>query len=397
MAIDYLTARNGVRIPLWVPVNEVESSALDQLRNVAELPWVAKLAAMPDIHAGQGATIGTVIGMREAVSPSAVGVDIGCGMGAVRTNLDPKKVERRRPMVRAAIESRIPFGFASQETPVYGRAPGKLKAEAEALFAEFKKLTPEVQDHIDRAKLQLGTLGGGNHFIEVNADSKGNVWVMLHSGSRWIGKELADTHTKRAMALGHNEGLPDKALSVFLADTEEFGNYWRDLRWAQRYAALNRQIMLWLCEEALSEFWPGLKFESEPVWCHHNYVALEQHDGEDLFVTRKGAIRAAPGDLGIIPGAMAVRSYIVRGRGCEEALQSAPHGAGRKMSRGAAKRKFTQADIDEQLKGVECRKDKGIIDELPKTYKPIKRVIENSAELVEIVAQLEPAILVVKG
>jgi tRNA-splicing ligase RtcB len=397
MALDYLKARNGMLIPMWVAANEVESQALDQLRNVAELPWVVRLAAMPDIHAGKGATVGTVIGMRDAVSPSAVGVDGGCGMGVVQTNLDAGKVTRKLAKLRAEIEARIPIGFSSHTTPAYTAAPGELAREAEQLFAEFGSLTPEVQAHIDRAKHQLGTLGGGNHFIELSLDADKNVWLMLHSGSRWIGKELADTHILKAMALGHNAALPDKALAVFLADTPEMHAYWNDLTWAQQYAALNRKLMLWLYEEVLQEFWPGLQFTSEPIWCHHNYAEQEIHDGDKLYVTRKGAIRAQAGDLGIVPGAVGAPSYIVRGRGCAEALQSAPHGAGRKMSRGAAKRKFTQADIDEQTAGVECKKDKSILDELRGAYKPIKRVIANSAELVEIVVQLDPALLCVKG
>jgi len=397
MALDYLKARNGTLIPMWVAANEVESQALDQLRNVAELPWVVRLAAMPDIHAGKGATVGTVIGMRDAVSPSAVGVDGGCGMGVVQTNLDAGKVTRKLAKLRAEIEARIPIGFSSHTTPAYTAAPGELAREAEQLFAEFGSLTPEVQAHIDRAKHQLGTLGGGNHFIELSLDADKNVWLMLHSGSRWIGKELADTHILKAMALGHNAALSDKALAVFLADTPEMRAYWNDLTWTQRYAALNRKLMLWLYEEVLQEFWPGLQFTSEPVWCHHNYAEQEIHDGDKLYVTRKGAIRAQAGDLGIVPGAVGASSYIVRGRGCAEALQSAPHGAGRKMSRGAAKRKFTQADIDEQTAGVECKKDKSILDELRGAYKPIKRVIANSAELVEIVVQLDPALLCIKG
>jgi tRNA-splicing ligase RtcB len=396
MAIDYLKARDGSKVPLWVPISEVESQALDQVRNVADLPWVARLAVMPDVHAGMGATIGTVIGMREAVSPSTVGVDIGCGMGAMRTNLDVGKLRRRLPALRAAIEERVPVGFQGHESLAYRDAPATLKKEAEQLFDEFHGLSDEVQHGIGRAQSQLGTLGGGNHFIELSLDADKTVWLMLHSGSRWIGKELADVNIKKAMALPHNSALPDKALSVFLADTPEFARYWRDLRWAQHYASLNRRLMAWLCCEAIKGFWPGVTTD-DGIWCHHNYVALEHHDGEPLFVTRKGAIRACAFDEGIIPGAMGSRSYLVRGRGCAESLNSAPHGAGRKMSRSKAKKRFTLADVKEQTKGVECKKDKSVLDELRGAYKPIKRVIQNSDELVEVTTELEPALLCVKG
>jgi tRNA-splicing ligase RtcB len=264
------------------------------------------------------------------------------------------------------------------------------------LLQEFKSLTPEVQGDFVRAHDQLGTLGGGNHFIEVCEDTDGLVWLMLHSGSRWIGKTLAEIHMSKAIDLGHNIGLPDRALSVFLSGTPEMAAYRRDLFWAQRYAMANRKVMMDLLMQACVRMWPSCVSTFE-VWCHHNYVAEELHYGEELIVTRKGAINADAGRYGIIPGAMGSKSYIVRGLGNPESLCSAPHGAGRKMSRGAAKRKFELEDLIRQTEGTYCRKDRDVIDEIPGAYKSIEKVIENSSELVEVVAELQPAIVCVKG
>ena len=397
MAISYLKTKADLKeIPLWVPVAEVESQALDQLRNIASLPWIAKMAVMPDVHLGKGATVGSVIAMRGAISPAAVGVDIGCGMGAVRTNLDVDKVIRRAPAIRADIEAAIPVGFNKHENFSFHHVPDLVKNEAVELMSQFNSLSPKVQKESGRAAKQIGTLGGGNHFIEINRDSNNAVWLMLHSGSRWIGKELAEIHTKVAMSLGHNVGIQDKALAAFLSGTPEMEAYRQDLYWAQRYAMVNRKLMMWLLKEVIAKFFPSLKTDSD-VWCHHNYVAEETHYDEHLFVTRKGAIRAATGDMGIIPGAIGAKSYIVRGKGCAEALNSAPHGAGRQMSRGQAKRTFTMKDFVEQTHGVECRKDKGMIDEIRGSYKDIDKVIHYSNDLVEVVHELQPALICVKG
>ena len=401
MSVSKLKTREGSsieEIPLWTDVNRVESQALDQLRNIASLPWVAHMSVMPDVHLGRGATVGSVIATRGAVSPAAVGVDIGCGMGAVRTNLKADKVMRRAAKIRSEIEAAIPVGFNSHDESAVNSLPdGHIKQAALDLLDEFNTLTPEVQGEVSRAAVQLGTLGGGNHFIELNVDSDGSVWLMLHSGSRWIGNALATTHMKTAMKLQHNVGICDKALSAFLSGTPEMDAYRRDLYWAQRYAMVNRWIMMHLYQDAIRKFFPGLKVVGDPVWCHHNYVAEEVHYGEELFVTRKGAINAEVGKMGIIPGAMGAKSYIVKGKGCTEALNSAPHGAGRKMSRSKAKKKFTVKDLIEQTKGVECRKDKGVIDEIKGAYKKIEDVIHYSDNLVEVVAELQPAIICVKG
>jgi len=379
---------------LWTPVEEIESQALTQLRNIASLPWVAHVAVMPDVHFGKGATVGSVIAMRGAVSPAAVGVDIGCGMGAVRTSLDAAGLPESLRRIRSDLESAIPVGFAAHLEPVKPRDP-RLKAEVKELLDGFAELDPAVKDLGGRAAKQLGTLGGGNHFIELCVDTEARVWLMLHSGSRNIGKSLAEVHMGRAKKLKHNRALADPDLAVFLAGTEEMDTYRRDLDWAQRYAMLNRRLMFDLYMDVIRRHFPQVRFD-EPVLCHHNYVAEETHHGESLLVTRKGAISARAGQLGVIPGSMGTRSYIVRGLGNAESLHSASHGAGRKMSRGEAKRQFSVKDLAEQTAGVECRKDGGVLDEIPGAYKPIEQVMEHQKDLVEVVAELKQ-VLCVKG
>ncbi|AUX40268.1 hypothetical protein SOCE26_016680 [Sorangium cellulosum] len=379
----------NVDIKMWTRPEEVEPVALEQLRNISALPWVFHhVAAMPDVHFGKGATVGSVIAMRGAVSPAAVGVDIGCGMGALRTNLTASDLPDDLKRIRSDIERAIPVGFASHD------APPKRFVDL-PLWEEFKSLTPKVQGLFTKARCQLGTLGGGNHFIELCLDTEGRVWLMLHSGSRNIGKELAEIHIATAKKLAHNRDLPDRDLAVFLAGTPEMKAYRHDLFWAQRYARANREAMFHLAEGALRRHFPDLEIQ-EAITCHHNYVAEEVHFGEEVLVTRKGAIRAGKGELGIIPGSMGTRSYIVRGLGNPEAFESASHGAGRKMSRGEAKRRFTVKDLAAQTAGVECRKDGGVLDEIPSAYKPIERVMEDQRDLVEVVAELRQ-VMCVKG
>lgn len=400
MAISTLKGAT-VEAQLWAEVSEVESQALSQLRNIASLPWIAHLAVMPDVHFGKGATVGSVIGMRGAVSPAAVGVDIGCGMGAIKTNLKSSDLGENLKDLRLEIEELIPVGFSGHESQkIIETIPDSkdkmaLKKDVGDLFMGFWKLDEKVQDLDGKALSQLGTLGGGNHFIELCLDEDENVWMMLHSGSRNIGKTLAEIHMVKAKKLQHNVGLPDSDLAVFLAGTEEMKAYRNDLYWAQRYAMLNRRLMFELYKKAMLKFYPQATFEA-PVLCHHNYVSEEVHFGEELIVTRKGAISADKGQLGIIPGSMGTRSYVVRGLGHEQALKSASHGAGRRMSRGEAKRSFTLQDLEEQTKGVECRKDVGVLDEIPGAYKPIEKVMEQQKELVEVVAELRQ-VLCVKG
>lgn len=378
-----------VDIWAWTDPAAIEGVALDQLRNISSLPWVFHhVAAMPDVHYGKGATVGSVIAMKDAVSPAAVGVDIGCGMAAARTSLKADDLPDNLRGLRSELERAIPVGFNEHRSPLE-------RPEDRELWDEFHHLTPAVKNLSHKARRQLGTLGGGNHFIELCLDTAGGVWMMLHSGSRNIGKSLAEIHIGRAKKLAHNQDLPDRDLAVFLAGTREMDDYRRDLFWAQRYAMKNREAMLGLYQAVLRRFRPGVQF-GEPVLCHHNYVAEEKHFGQKVLVTRKGAIRAARGDLGIIPGSMGTRSYIVRGRGNPESFESASHGAGRRMSRGEAKRRFNVSDLRQQTEGVECRKDQGVLDEIPAAYKPIGEVMDQQRDLVEIVAELRQ-VLCVKG
>lgn len=384
-----------VPIKMWAPLDRVEAAAVAQLQNIASLPWVVHhVAVMPDVHLGKGATVGSVVATRGAVSPAAVGVDIGCGMAAVKTNLRASDLPENLRAIRSTIEKTIPVGFDAHERPVTGQID-EVSQEARALMQRFRTLTPEVQSLEHKAGSQLGTLGGGNHFIELCLDGDDGVWLMLHSGSRNIGKSLAEVHIARAKKLAHNQDLPDRDLAAFLAGTKEMEAYRRDLYWAQEYAMINRRAMMAMYQGVMRQFFPQVLFES-PIFCHHNYVAEETHFGESLFVTRKGAIRAARGQPGIIPGSMGTKSYIVRGLGNPEAFESASHGAGRRMSRGQAKRTFSLADLREQTAGVECRKDAGVLDEIPHAYKDIEEVMRNQADLVEVTAELKQ-VLCVKG
>ncbi len=378
----------GVSVKLWAPLEEVESAALTQLRKTASLPWVVHVAAMPDVHLGVGATVGSVVAMNGAVSPAAVGVDIGCGMAAIRTNLTSHDLPESLLSLRNDIEAFVPVGFNGHEsTHKY--------VKDLPLWDEFKGLHHKVQDLAAKARHQMGTLGGGNHFIELCLDTEDNVWVMLHSGSRNIGKTLAEIHITKAKQLTHNQKIIDRDLAVFLAGTTEMEDYRRDLYWAQRYAAENRFTMILILKDIMVKHFPKVTFAT-PVACHHNYVSEERHFDQDVFVTRKGAISAKAGELGIIPGSMGTKSYIVRGLGCPEALCSASHGAGRRMSRGEAKRTFTLEDLAKQTYGVECRKDASVLDEIPGAYKDIDVVMANQKDLVEVVSTLKQ-VMCVKG
>jgi tRNA-splicing ligase RtcB len=285
--------------------------------------------------------------------------------------------------------------MTSHDDPAWADAPASLREEAAALMDRFGELAPAMQRLEQRASCQLGTLGGGNHFIEVCLDGDQTVWLLLHSGSRNIGASLAEHHMAIAQRLEHNRALEDRDLAVFLAGTPEFAAYRRDLFWAQSYARCNREVMLSLLRAVVARLWPEVSF-AEAISCHHNYVAEERHFGEELLVTRKGAIRAGAGELGIIPGSMGTRSFIVRGKGNPASYCSASHGAGRRMSRNAARKQFSVADLRAQTEGVECRKDAGVIDEAPQAYKDIGAVMRQQEDLVEVVAELKQ-ILCVKG
>lgn len=384
----------NVPIKLWTSLNEVEATALQQLKNIAKLPWVFHhVAVMPDVHFGKGATVGSVIAMKNAIAPAAVGVDIGCGMGAIKTNLTAKDLPDSLADLRTAIEAAIPVGFHQHEHEP--QVSDDLNTARKDLFGRFSKLHFDFRERKNKAHCQCGSLGGGNHFIELCLDEYDNVWMMLHSGSRNIGKEIAERHIAIAQTLAHNQNLPDRDLAVFLSTTKEMAAYRHDLMWAQEYAFLNRRIMFDLYSKVILQFFPQATF-GKPILCHHNYVSEETHFGEDVIITRKGAIRAQVGDIGIIPGSMGTKSYIVKGLGNTESFSSASHGAGRVMSRNAAKKKFTLKDLKEQTKGIECRKDAGVIDEIPQSYKDIDAVMENKKDLVEIQHCLRQ-VLCVKG
>ncbi|MFJ9051202.1 RtcB family protein [Streptomyces bacillaris] len=388
----------GAKVPIrmWADPASVEDVAMQQLRNVSTLPWIKGLAVMPDVHFGKGATVGSVIAMQGAVCPAAVGVDIGCGMSAVKTSLTANDLPGDLSRLRSKIEQAIPVGRGMHdETVDPGRLHGFPTAGWDDFWGRFDGIAEAVKSRQERATKQMGTLGSGNHFIEFCLDETGSVWLMLHSGSRNIGKELADFHIGQAQKLPHNQGLIDRDLAVFVADTPQMAAYRNDLFWAQEYAKFNRAIMMGLFQDVVRKEFKKARVTFEPVIsCHHNYVAEERYDGMDLLVTRKGAIRAGSGDYGIIPGSMGTGSYIVKGLGNEKSFNSASHGAGRRMSRNAAKRRFSTKDLEEQTQGVECRKDSGVVDEIPGAYKPIERVIDQQRDLVEVVAKLKQVVCV---
>lgn len=388
----------GIRVPIrmWTDPATVEGAAMQQLRNISSLPWLHGLAVMPDVHLGKGATVGSVIAMNGAVCPAAVGVDIGCGMSAVKTSLTAKDLPDDLSRLRSKIEEAIPVGRGLHTDPVDPTKLHGFRATGwDDFWQRFDGVAQEVKWRRERAMQQMATLGGGNHHIELCADNHGNVWLTLHSGSRGIGKELAEHHMDVARSLPHNQGLVDRDLAVFISETPQMAAYRQDLFWAQEYALHNRSIMMALLKDVVRREFPKAKvaFEDE-ISCHHNYVAEERYDGLDLLVTRKGAIRAQRGDYGIIPGSMATGSYIVRGLGNEASFNSASHGAGRKMSRNAAKKRFTTQDLVEQTQGVECRKDSGVVDEIPGAYKNIEKVMAQQTDLVEPIAHLMQVVCV---
>lgn len=384
-------------VPVRIWTDELESDAAKQLRNTASLPFVFHhVAAMPDVHLGKGATVGSVVATRGAICPAAVGVDIGCGMIAQKTTLRAGDLTNSFVQkLRSEIERNVPVGFNSHPAPT---------TVAREFMAKAGQPTVIDRGHLTKAAVQLGTLGGGNHFIEVCIDQNDEyVWLLLHSGSRNVGKTVAEIHINKAKGLIRKlaERLPDPDLAYFVEQTPEFDKYIRDLEWCQNYARVNREIMMDTVIHDLSRALGkggdlrGL-LSSERVNCHHNYVARETHFGVNVLVTRKGAIRARRGDLGIIPGSMGTGTYIVRGLGNPDSFDSAPHGAGRRMSRNEAKRRFTIADLARETEGVECRKDRGVLDEIPSAYKEIGDIIRKSSDLVEVVTSMKQ-VLCVKG
>ncbi|HLF95906.1 MAG TPA: RtcB family protein [Methylococcaceae bacterium] len=386
------------RVPVKIWTDDVDEGSKRQLANVATLPFIHHhVAAMADVHYGLGATIGSVLATRNAIIPAAVGVDIGCGMIASRLSLTAKDIDEK--------SLKKVFDQIGRDVPVgRGQHPDD-HALLDAARPFAPRLAAMVQKHPDLLKRvgkysnwvnQMGTLGGGNHFIEVCLDEAGFLWIMLHSGSRGIGNALADYFIE--LARGDMERwmiqLPDRDLAYLPEGSAHFEDYVEAVHWAQEYAYRNRQCMLDLVLAALRRHLPPFTVTGEVVNCHHNYVALEHHYGADVWVTRKGAIRARQGDLGIIPGSMGARSYIVRGKGNAESFDSCAHGAGRRMSRTAAEKTFTEADLKNQTEGVICRKDKGVIDEIPAAYKNIDEVMANQSDLVEVVHTLKQVVCV---
>jgi tRNA-splicing ligase RtcB len=373
----------------WVN-HEMSTDEHNMLRNVSRLPCLYKhVALMPDAHLGIGSMVGSVVATKDAVIPATVGVDIGCGMMAVKTPFKSSILEGKLKDLRHEIERAIPVGFNAHKESDWD-------ASRWEGWHEFGQLHKGVQYRKEKAMKQLGTLGGGNHFIEVCLDTEDNVWLMLHSGSRNIGNEVAKLHIETAKHLHKLSELPDPNLAYFVQGTEEFANYWHDLEWAQRYALKNREIMMKRLLKSFNRMFNDQKeFRPEiSVNCHHNYVSPEVHFGEKVYVTRKGAIRADEGMYGIIPGSMGAKSFIIKGLGNPQSFNSCSHGAGRKMSRTAAKKAFSREDLERQTAGVECRKDAGVIDEIPSAYKNIDEVMRNQSDLVEVVAQLKQVVCV---
>ena len=384
-------------VPVRIWTEDVTHDAVQQLEHVAHLPFVyPHVAAMPDVHPGIGATVGSVIPTRDAIVPAAVGVDIGCGMIATRLSTDANALPDSLAAIRSKIETRVPVGFhMHEERDVRTNGVERLKEGYDALAGRVPALATMMKTR-DGWERQLGTLGGGNHFIEVCLDELDRVWVMLHSGSRGIGNRIG----RHFIALAREEmlaldvKLPEKNLAYLHEGTESFDLYVQAIAWAQDYASENRVQMLELVIDALRATLPPFEITEHAVNCHHNYVAREHHFGADLYVTRKGAIRAGLGELGIIPGSMGAKSYIVRGKGNEESFCSCAHGAGRRMSRSQAKKAFNADDLIRQTAGVECRKDTGVIDEIPAAYKDIDVVMANQDDLVEVVHTLRQVVCV---
>jgi len=401
MEYQLLEVENGKPIKMWTHGVPVEDEARRQLMNTAQMPFIYKhLAVMPDVHLGKGSTIGSVIPTLGAIIPAAVGVDIGCGMMAVRTSLTATDLPDNLHPLRSAIERAVP----------HGRTPGKRDQGAwenppELVDALWAGLLPRFQRITDKyPKLKntnnhkhLGTLGTGNHFIEVCLDEADTVWFMLHSGSRGVGNAIGNLFIELAQAdmRQHITNLPDRDLAYFSEGSEHFADYVEAVSWAQDFARHNRNAMMeQVIMAALTVITKPFAADVMAVNCHHNYVQRELHFGEDIFVTRKGAVSAKRGELGIIPGSMGAKSFIVRGLGNEEAFCSCSHGAGRTMSRNEARRRFTVADHVKATEHVECRKDSDVIDEIPMAYKDIDAVMQAQRELVEVVHTLRQVVCV---
>jgi tRNA-splicing ligase RtcB len=400
---EYQHVEGGVGIKMWTRGVPVDDKARDQLARAAQMPFVFKhVAAMPDVHVGIGATVGSVIPTKGAVIPAAVGVDIGCGMMAARTSLVASDLPDNLESVRSAIERAVPHGRTvgrgGRDKGSWGDPPRAVVDAWAGLAERFGRIVakhPKLKN--TNNLVHLGTLGTGNHFIELCLDTEQRVWVMLHSGSRGVGNAIGTFFielAKQDMRKWHIN-LPDQDLAYFPEGTDHFDDYVEAVEWAQDFAKLNRRVMMIHVIDAIrSQIAKPFDADVEAVNCHHNYVTRENHFGENVLVTRKGAVRAAKGVMGIIPGSMGAKSFIVRGLGNPESFDSCSHGAGRVMSRTEAKKLVTLDEHIADTAGVECRKDAGVIDETPKAYKPIEAVMAAQADLVEIVHTLKQVVCV---
>lgn len=398
MPIKKILSNNRVPIKIWT--NDIEQSALEQLHNTAKLPFLFKhLAVMPDVHFGKGATIGSVIATKGAIIPSAVGVDIGCGMSAVKLPFSTENLGDLTKL-RSNIERVIPVGY-HQHKDMDNRRSISFKELGENSLNLNHGQSGFYKNTIEKSAHQLGTLGGGNHFIEICQDQQNMVWIILHSGSRNIGKVLAEKHIDKAKDIMKKYfiDLPDPDLAYFAQNTDEFKAYIKDLNWAQSYAKINREEMMLrtLNEVFIHAYGIDAKINSSLLFkidCHHNYTQIENHFGHNVWITRKGAVSAKENEFGIIPGSMGTKSYIVKGKGNIDSFHSCSHGAGRKLSRTKAFEKFTIEDLAKQTNGIECKKDASILDEIPSAYKNIDKVMEDQSDLVDVYAILNQLICI---
>lgn len=387
----------NVPIKAWVDGVQLEDEALQQAKNLTELPFIYKwLALMPDVHAGRGSTIGSVIATDKAIIPAAVGVDIGCGMMTVKTSLNAADLPESLKDIRHQIERDVPVGFNKyndKNCPEVSNKGGNLIHDYHHISSRYPGVATK-----DSPIYQMGTLGGGNHFIEICLDEKNNVWIMLHSGSRGAGNRIGTYFIEKAKKEMERYfiSLPDKDLAYLSEESQLFGDYMMCVGWAQDYAMENRTVMMQRVVTALQRFTKPFQLVDEAINCHHNYVQKENHYDKNIWVTRKGAVSARKGQLGIIPGSMGARSYIVEGLGNDESFQSCSHGAGRAMSRTKAKANYNVEDLKAATEGVECKKDSSVLDEIPQAYKDLEAVMAAQKDLVRPVAVLKQ-ILCVKG
>ncbi len=395
---EEITATGGVPVRSWTRGVAFEEAARRQLLNLARLPFVhSHVAAMPDVHFGIGATVGSVIPTIGAIVPAAVGVDIGCGMVAQRTSLAASDLPDGLKALRHEIEQAVPHGGGKGRLGAWREAPKPVGRAWRGLSDVYARIVDRHDKVAHRRPVeQLGTLGSGNHFIEVCLDEEDRVWVMLHSGSRGAGNRIGThfIHLARREMERHQVRLPDRNLAYLREGSELFDDYVEAVGWAQDYARANRELMLAAVLGALRRHLPPFRLEEAAIDCHHNYVARERHFGADVLLTRKGAVKAGEGDLGIIPGSMGARSFIVRGKGNPQSFHSCSHGAGRTMSRTEARRRVSLAEHRHAVRDVECRKDRAVLDETPSAYKPIDRVMEAQRDLVDVVHELRQVVCV---